>query len=205
MLNNSLGIVEQIEAEVEQAGRTLADHRPTHVFSSDANRAGGRARERDFIVEACNAPSGCEIRSCADRFAQLMCPASTLSQVGELASSKSAIKIFGPRVERVDHHLALGGAGDLDMAALQIGGDGRDVPRSIRSDVCGFGKEVGQRARDRSCFDARRVLAIDRDGVDRTCVVAWRQNSRLRGSGQSLIIWRDRARDGDAFGNERGS
>ena len=53
-------------------------------------------------------------------------------------------KHIGPRVERIDEHLALRGAGDFNMAALQIGRDRRDVPRSIRSDVSRLRQKIGQ-------------------------------------------------------------
>ena len=51
------------------------------------------------------------------------------------------------RVERVDEHLALGRAGQLDPALLEVGvGDGRDPPVA-GADVARFGREVRQLAR----------------------------------------------------------
>ena len=53
----------------------------------------------------------------------------------------------GARVEGVDQHLALGRAGQLDPALLQVGrGDGRDPPVAV-ADVARLGQEVGQLAR----------------------------------------------------------
>ena len=46
------------------------------------------------------------------------------------------------RVERVDDHLAVGRAGDLHPAVLQVGGHGRDRPLRL-PDVPGLGQEVG--------------------------------------------------------------
>ncbi len=48
----------------------------------------------------------------------------------------------GAGVEGVDDHLAIDGAGDLDAAVLQVGGEGGDGPLG-GADVGGFGKEVG--------------------------------------------------------------
>ena len=48
---------------------------------------------------------------------------------------------FGARVERVDHHLRLGRAGDLDAAVLEVGGSGGDVPLAL-ADRLRLGQEV---------------------------------------------------------------
>ena len=63
-------------------------------------------------------PSLCSIvpRTASIRLAW---PPTMFAQVGELASSKSAMKPRAPGVERVDHHLAVGRAGDLDAPVLQ--------------------------------------------------------------------------------------
>ena len=49
---------------------------------------------------------------------------------------------LGAGVERVDDHLAVDGAGDLDAAVEQVGGQRRDGPFGV-ADVRGFGEEVG--------------------------------------------------------------
>ena len=46
-------------------------------------------------------------------------------------------------VERVDDHLAVHRAGDLDAAVHQIGRDGRDGPMR-RANLGGFGKKIGE-------------------------------------------------------------
>ena len=48
----------------------------------------------------------------------------------------------GPRVERVDHHLGLGRAGDLDPPVLQVGRGRRHGPRRL-TDVATGREEVG--------------------------------------------------------------
>ena len=52
----------------------------------------------------------------------------------------------GARVERVDDHLALHRAGDLDAPALQIGWQCRDRPVAL-PDLSGFRQEIGPVAR----------------------------------------------------------
>ena len=53
----------------------------------------------------------------------------------------------GARVEGVDEHLAIGRAGQLDPALLQVGrGDRRDLPIAF-ADVARLGQKVGQLAR----------------------------------------------------------
>ena len=49
---------------------------------------------------------------------------------------------LGAGVERVDDHLAVDGAGDLDAAVLEVGGDGRDGPRGF-ANLARFREEVG--------------------------------------------------------------
>jgi hypothetical protein len=51
---------------------------------------------------------------------------------------------LGAGVERVDHHLAVDGPGDLGAAVLQVGGRGRDAPVRIVADVGGLREEVRQ-------------------------------------------------------------
>ena len=51
----------------------------------------------------------------------------------------------GAGVERVDHHLAIGRAGDLHAAVLQVGRHRRDLPFAV-ADVLRLGQEIGQAA-----------------------------------------------------------
>ena len=48
----------------------------------------------------------------------------------------------GARVEGVDDHLAIDGAGDLDATILEIGGEGADRPVGL-ADRAGVGEEIG--------------------------------------------------------------
>lgn len=47
-------------------------------------------------------------------------------------------------VQSVDHHLAVGGAGDLDAAVDQARGRGSSLPCGVLTDVLGLGEEIGQ-------------------------------------------------------------
>ena len=60
-------------------------------------------------------------------------------------------------VERVDDHLAIDRAGDLDAAVEQVGGQRRDGPVGV-ADVRGLGQEVGLLA------GVERGLALDARG-----------------------------------------
>ena len=62
---------------------------------------------------------------------------------------------LGAGVQRVDDHLAVGRAGDLDAAVLKVGGDRRDLPVAV-ADVLRLGQEIGQRAGIEDGPDARR-------------------------------------------------
>ena len=61
-------------------------------------------------------------------------------------------------VERVDHHLAIDRAGDLDAPVLEVGGHRRDLPVRL-ADRPGLLEEIGQLAR----LDARIDLAPARE------------------------------------------
>ena len=69
-----------------------------------------------------------------------------LAQVGEQASSKSAMIDLRAGVQRIDHHLAVDGAGDLDAAIHEVGGQRRDLPGAV-AHGSRLRQEIGQRAR----------------------------------------------------------
>ena len=83
-------------------------------------------------VDACRS-SGRRSRCCAARRRRGSPGRSTmLSQVGAQESSKSAMKTLAPRVERVDDHLAVDRAGDLDAPVLQVRRHRRHAPVARR-------------------------------------------------------------------------
>ena len=80
---------------------------------------------------------------------RLICPPTTLSQVGVIESSQSAMNTRRARIERIDDHLAIGRAGDLDATVLQVGGRRRDPPVAV-AHRAGLRQEVRQADRRRS-------------------------------------------------------
>ena len=76
---------------------------------------------------------------------RLTWPSIRFSQVGELESSKSAMKTSGAGVQRVDDHLAVDGAGDLHAPVLEIRGNFGHAPRRL-ADFGGFRRELRQLA-----------------------------------------------------------
>ncbi len=92
----------------------------------------------------CLSPSSCSIvpRTASARFTW---PSAMLAQVGELESSKSAMKPDGAGVQRVDDHLAVGGTGDLHAAVLHVGGRLGDLPVAL-AHLAGLVEEVERAA-----------------------------------------------------------
>ena len=68
-----------------------------------------------------------------------------LAQVGDVGVLEVGHEHLRARVQRVDDHLAVDRAGDLDAAVQQVGGDRRDLQSPSRI-VRGLGQEVGQLA-----------------------------------------------------------
>ena len=94
-----LRVVKKVETEIEQARRRPARHRRARVSRPDASRAAGRTRTAIFSFSWYSFPSGLVkviVRRIASR--RLIWPSTMLSQVGEFASSKSAMKIFAPEL-----------------------------------------------------------------------------------------------------------
>ena len=58
---------------------------------------------------------------------------------------KVSHEYLGARVQRVDGHLALGGAGDFDAPVLQIVRNGGNCPTALAY-ALGLGEEVGHLA-----------------------------------------------------------
>jgi hypothetical protein len=108
------------------------------VPAARAHHDRGRALGRD----AYSLPSGLVYDSCP-RIASYSdsWPSMTLRQVGLVASSWSASHTRAG-VQRVDRHLRVGGAGDLDAAVLEAGARAGDPPLGVFADVRGVGAEL---------------------------------------------------------------
>ena len=127
-----LRVVEKVEPEVEEARRhRLAVDEEMLLRQMPAARADDQRRGLVVQRVALRRPRSNEIvRRTASR--RLNCPSMLFAHVGAFASSKSAMKTFAPRVERVDDHLAIDRPGDLDAAVLQIVRNRRDGPVAHR-------------------------------------------------------------------------
>ena len=69
-----------------------------------------------------------------------------------------------PAVERVDHHLAVGRAGDFDAAVLDVVGDRRRPPVGV-ADRPGLGQKIGLPAAVERRMTTLRALLFDLDGT----------------------------------------
>ena len=103
----------------------------------------------------------------------------TFSQVGELASSKSAMNTFAPELSALMTILRSDRPGDLDAAIAQVGRDRRDRPRGV-AHRSGLGQEVEPRPRvDPACRSSRRRNNSSRRGPNWRCNVS--KNSSASG------------------------
>ena len=70
------------------------------------------------------------------------CPSTTFSHVGDRGVLEVRHEDVRPAIERVDHHLARDGAGDLHPSPLEVDRRGGDLPLG-RPDLGGVGEKVG--------------------------------------------------------------
>ena len=110
------------------------------------------------------------------------CPSTWLAQVGRVGVLEVGHEALGARVERVDHELAVGRAGDLDAAVLVVGprrARPASRPRGSRASRRGSQRAAGVRAAARS----RRAASSSR-GAARSGRAArrGRRGRRRRGS-----------------------
>ncbi|MGX1116847.1 hypothetical protein RKD37_002210 [Streptomyces ambofaciens] len=144
-VQQTLGVVEEVQAEVDQgAGDRAAVHLEVALVEVPAARAHDDRRQlgvRAQGVGLAGALVGEVDRAGVGR-----------GQV-ELAEDhvlpgrrRGVLEVREPhlraRVERVDGHLAVGGAGDLDPAVVQRGRSGGHLPGVVRADRGGLREEV---------------------------------------------------------------
>ena len=138
-----LGVVEEVQAEVEEAGRdglAIDEHMLfRQVPAARAHQQGG-----DLLVEAIVfAFRAVEVDGAADGVAQVDLSLDSGFPGGRVGVLEVGHEDVRAGVQRVDHHFAVDRPGDLDAAILQIGGNGRDGPVAL-ADAGGFGQEVGR-------------------------------------------------------------
>ena len=126
------GVVEEVEAEVAKRRRRSA-RRPTSRCCSGRCQPRGRTSSVATSSPSSYSLPSSEVNSIVPAIAseRLTWPPIMFSQVGELESSKSAMKPRGARVERVDHHLAVGRPGDLHPPVLEVRRRRRDPPVAL--------------------------------------------------------------------------
>ena len=92
-----------------------------------------------------------------DRVAQVALPLDHVAPGRGVGVLEVGHEPVGARVQRVDDHLAVGGAGDLDPALLHVGRDRLDRPVAL-ADLPRVGQEVEQLARPQSLAPTRARL-----------------------------------------------
>ena len=162
--------VEEVQAEVEQRARDgLAVDQQVAFGQVPAARA--HQQRRRILAQLVVAAVGAVVGDRAlDRVAQVDVALDHVAPgrgVGVLEVGHEAV---GARVQRVDDHLALGRAGDLDPALLQIGRSRGDLPVAL-ADLGGVLEEVQRRRRRAARRGARRARSSSsaRRGPNSAC------------------------------------
>ena len=134
--------MEGVEAEVEErAGHGFAVDQDVTLFEVPAARADeeDRGRVDEFVTLF-----GRRVfvgDGAADCVAQVELAIDEVVPGGRGGVLEVSHEDLGAGVERVDDHLSIDGAGDLDAAVEQVGGERGDGPLGV-ANVCGFGQEV---------------------------------------------------------------
>ena len=199
-LDQLLRVVEEEQREVEdRAGDGLAVD--LHVLLDEVPAARARDQHRGLVVQLVLLAALLERDRAADRVAQV-----------ELALDHvrpgRAVRVLEVRhegrraaVERVDHHLAVGRAGDLDAAVEEVRRLVRDLPLRL-ADRLRLGEEIGQPAGVEVLLPR---LAAGEELLPAAFELAMQlrdERERFRGQ-DGGVVGRDRAGDLDA-GGQRG-
>src|SRR5919204_2236004 len=138
-------VMEEVEREVEDcAGDRLAVD--TEVLLVEMPAAWPDDEHRGLIVQLVMLGSLLETDRAAHRIAQVELPVDHVVPRRAVCVLEIRHEGGGARVERVDHHLAIGRAGDLDAAVEQIFWLCRDAPLAL-TDGGSLPQEVGALAR----------------------------------------------------------
>ncbi|KAI3485184.1 hypothetical protein L1887_51469 [Cichorium endivia] len=142
-----VGVVEEVETKVdERAGHGLAVDDNVLLVEVPSTRAheqhGGLALGLELVLLVVHL----EVDAAVDGGAHVDLAVHQVGPGGRGRVLKVGHVGVGTRVERVDHHLAVDGTGDLHTSVTQTGCGGSALPGRVVSDVSGFGEKVGQRA-----------------------------------------------------------
>ena len=136
-------VVEEVQAKVKQPAR---HGQPIHleVAFHQVPAAGADQQHGSLFIQAIDLTFGAgEADFAANGIAHIALSIDHVFAGGRTRILEIGHKHGGTRVQGVDDHLAVGGAGDFGAAILQIGRDGRDGPFRL-PDVSGFGQKVGK-------------------------------------------------------------
>ena len=138
-----LGVVEEVQTEIEERPRDLGSVNQKMLFVQVPTARADQQR-RDLLVQAVAlAFRAVEGDGAADGIAQIDLAVEVVGPGGRVGILEIGHEDAGAGVERVDDHLAVHGAGDLDAAVQEVLGDGRDSPFFL-ADGGGLGEEVRQ-------------------------------------------------------------
>ena len=134
--------MKEVQREIEnRAGYRLAVDQ--HVLFDEVPAARAHEQRRDLLVEAVRfAFRSREFDGAADRVAQVDLAFDHVVPGRGIRVLEVRHEDIRARVERIDHHLAVGRAGDFDAAVLQVLGRGGDFPAAFA-----YGLRLGQEVR----------------------------------------------------------
>ncbi len=143
LLDEPLGVVEEIQAEIEQARRdrlVVQDH--VLFLHVPAARPDDEGREPAVVQAVGLAVRSGVLDGTGDGIPQIDLAIHHLLPGGAGRVLEVGHEGVGAGVEGVDDHLAVHGARDLDAAVDEVRRDGRDLPVAV-SDIPGLGQEIG--------------------------------------------------------------
>ena len=137
-------VVEEVEAEVEEAARDRSPSTST-CRSGRCQPRGRTSSVAGLVVQPVRLLAGVELDRPLDRVDQVRLALDDVPPGRGVRVLEVGHEAARARVEGVDDHLAVDRAGDLDAAVLEVGRDRRDAPVAL-ADVARLGQEVGQLA-----------------------------------------------------------
>jgi hypothetical protein len=138
-----LRVVEEIEGEVEDRS---GDRRPVdeNVGFDEVPAARAHEKRRGLLVQAVVPAFRARVLDGAvHRVAQIHLSFDHVGPGRRVRVLEIRHEYVGAAIQRVDHHLAVGRAGDFDAAVLQVARKGRDCPFGFAY-VPGLGQEIRQ-------------------------------------------------------------
>src|SRR3990167_9749865 len=135
-------VVKEVEREIEDRtrGRPAVDEQ---VLLVEVPAARPHHQHRDLVVELVSLAVLLECDRAARRVAQVRLPLEYVGPRRAVGVLESGHEGRGAAVERVDHHLAVGGTGDLDAAVEQVFRLRRDPPLGL-AHLLRLWKEIGK-------------------------------------------------------------